>query len=503
MYNRVREYTRVVPTAVSWTEFNQTSRAGSPGFCTAFSSTITSKKHVEIDLNTNIGLIEDCGRTTVHPTFPNGKRLKNKRAYEVSSHIDIGGANCVKAAKPCHHIKREIFANNSDSFSYGYTDNSSGEPCDLIHTIEGEATPAALVARIHGPSIITSVFDGVADLNPNDFGSPDWFALSAKFNEASDSLMSSSFFAGEAFAEGSIYLDAIRLVIQPRKTITHFIKNVFRDRLHKKNLGEISAHYGKLIRKPIRDRLIYSEKLINSKNPPIVRGLIGAHLSTEFGVRPAIADLISTLDAHCKVNDRLRYLDQHKGQYVPIRVRAVRKYDLPDADSYDPFASQIYTQMVSKETIGCISAMGRVREDLNEGNRYRAYAEYFGLNKIIGTAWELIPFSFVVDWFTNAQERINDLTRFRLGEGPFVGLSGLSASLKHQIITSAFKTPGWESSLARYLVTPGDPFVFASCRQTEYTRYLTIPDTSGVVDFSALGLFHAFTLGELLFQKIL
>jgi len=503
MYNRVREYIHTVPVAENWNELNQTIREGSEGICTAFNSTVISKKHVEFDLKYNSGLIEDCGRTTVHPTFPNGKRQKRKRAYETTSHIDMAGTNCVKAAKPCHHTKREILASNGDTIAYGYTDNSSGGACDLIHTIEGEATPAALVARIHGPGYISSVFDGVADLNPNDFGSPDWFALSAKFNEATDSLMPSSFFAGEAFAEGSIYMDAVRLVIQPRKSITHFIKNVFKDRLHKKNLGEISAHYGKLIRKPIRDRLIYSEKLINSKNPPIVRGLIGAHLSTEFGVRPAIADIVSTLDAHSKVNDRLRYLDQHKGQYVPVRVKTVRKYSLPDIDPPDPFASQIYTQMISKETIGCISAMGRVREDLNEADKYRAYAEYFGLNKIVGTAWELIPFSFVVDWFTNAQERINDLTRFRLGEGPFVGLAGLSASLKHQIITAAFKTPGWESSLGRYLVAPSDPFAFSYCRQSDYTRYLTIPDTSGVVDFSALGLFHAFTLGELLFQKLL
>jgi hypothetical protein len=148
-------------------------------------------------------------------------------------------------------------------------------------------------------------------------------------------------------------------------------------------------------------------------------------------------------------------------------------------------------------------AQGRVRTDINDVSKWRAYAEYFGLNKVVGTAWELIPFSFVVDWFTNAQERINDLTRVRLGESPFYNLVGVGSSI-HDIVSHEFCiTPGYDEVNSLNLVAPTDPVVAFTSNVSSYSRIPGLPDTSGVVDVSTLGLFHGITGLELLLQKIL
>jgi hypothetical protein len=147
-----------------------------------------------------------------------------------------------------------------------------------------------------------------------------------------------------------------------------------------------------------------------------------------------------------------------------------------------------------------MSAMGRVREDINEASRWRAYTEYFGLNKVVGTAWELIPFSFVVDWVTNAQERLNDLTRIRLGDSPFYNLTGIGSSIKQVLQHQLCITPGVDTVYGMTLDSES-PIPVLSVETSKYTRIPGLPDTSGVVDISTLGLFHGVTGVELLLQK--
>jgi hypothetical protein len=125
--------------------------------------------------------------------------------------------------------------------------------------------------------------------------------------------------------------------------------------------------------------------------------------------------------------------------------------------------------------------------------------QYFGLNKVLGLAWELVPFSFVVDWFTNAQERINYYTRLRTG-GPFIDIRTPCYSIKQTLTEDLFITNRGKNMLGWHGVSTDNPFKVARREVKSYVRTTKCPDTSGVVDLSTLGTFHAVTGGALILQ---
>lgn len=309
------------------------------------------------------------------------------------------------------------------------------------------------------------------------FRQHDWFALTSQFNEACDSFIPSSMLLGETMYEHAIFVDALKYVVNPSRAVKDFLWTVGKLGFRRKRLGEITS---------------------------ILRESSNTWLSYNFGVKPAIRDIRSALTAHEKVQARLWYLANNGGSYVPIRVRQKFSSDFANSALPNPIPTGSSTSfrkyISSKESTATIGAWGKVRDDLDWKDTWTAYTQHFGLGKVIGLAWELIPFSFVVDWFTNAQERINELTRFRTGD-PFAEIRNLTCSIVEETKYEIIAIPGWNSSLGMGMVNPNSPFKLADISQKKYSRFLTIPDTSGVVDFSSLGLFQAIASGALLVQR--
>jgi len=323
--------------------------------------------------------------------------------------------------------------------------------------------------------IIPQGFNGTATA----YRKHDWYSLTSEFNEACDSFIPSSMLLGETMYEHGIFVDALKYVINPSRAIKDFLAGVAALGLQKRNLGTIAR---------------------------IVKGSSNAWLSYNFGVKPAIRDITTALTAHQLVQRRLWYLANNGGSYVPIRVRKASQSSFTNTGiptSY-PIAGFTTTRKwyISKESVACIGAWGKVRDDLNWKDAWSAYLQHFGVNKVVGLAWELIPFSFVLDWVTNAQERINELTRFRIGD-PFSEIRNLSCSLTEETKYGYYLIPGFTSSIGAYMVNPTSHVLLAKGSMRTYSRYLTIPETSGVVDFSSLGLFQAIASGALIVQRAL
>jgi hypothetical protein len=321
--------------------------------------------------------------------------------------------------------------------------------------------------------------DGVgSDYTTSDYVNPDWFAIQDSFREACDSFIPNNMLLGETMFEYDLLLDVIKIAINPTRIIPSFIKLVKAYGLEKSNLGRI--------RRTLKDAS---------------RGT----LSYSFAVKPALTDIASMIDANRKVRNRLDYLVGHGGKYVPVRVRKNFHSSISNSDLslISPTATQsLRKQCSGKFVTGTAGGWGRVREELNYSEAWKAYQQYFGLSKIAGLAWELIPFSFVLDWFTNAQERINYLTRFSTGS-PFTEFRGITYSMKQLTKETVYLVPGYNPTLTGYVVSPDKPFPLFTIEKSNYERYLNIPSTSGVVDMSTLGLFHAITGGALLVQRFL
>lgn len=326
------------------------------------------------------------------------------------------------------------------------------------------------------------------DLNPaNDVGglaAPDWFHLLDSFFESYDQFVPSAFMVGEDIFEFQLFADALKAIVNPLSAARSLIRTVTKHYGHSR--PQMLGHVVRRLRKDIPD----------------------AVLSYEFGIQPAIADIVSTLSAHNFVRQRLEFLKASAGGFVPIHARSVfertpSKPSLPD--TYDEVfaltAPILYKVTDSYKRTATISGYGKVREDLSYKSSWAAYAEYFGLNKVFGLAWELIPFSFVVDWFTNAQERLNSMTRLHFG-GPYTELAGVCWSDKIERISSLYGAGPLLDSPDHRQQSPAGVINLGKLTETSYTRTTGLPCTEGVFDFAHLGLFHGLTGASLILQRV-
>lgn len=307
----------------------------------------------------------------------------------------------------------------------------------------------------------------------------DWFALADSFDEASSQILSSSSMLGESIYESAIFVDALKCVINPTNAIRLLLKAAGRHgkKMRRMTLGQASRYIAK-----------------RSAN---------SYLTTKFGILPAVEDIKSALLAHSRVKDRLAYLRARGGKFVPVRVRQDTYSDIANLplELTTSFSSYQW-HCDSKMSRAVVGGWCRVREDLSFGDTWSAYLQHFGVNKVAGLVWELIPFSFVADWFTNAQERINRLTRFRTGS-PFSEITNLWASEKKTVADGIYFLPGYESTYSAPLTRPNSPSRVLDRESIQYNRYTSIPDTSGVFDFSTLGPFHLLASGALILQRTL
>lgn len=384
---------------------------------------------------------------------------------------------------PCHHVKTTYrFAGPSTTI------HSSPQCSEYNQTWTGSFDNAAVLMQHYFGCSDPVGYINSQSMNGTvgEYRKQDWFSLTSQFNEACDSFIPSQMLLGETLYEHSIFVNAFKYLVNPSRITKDFLSAVVKMGLRKKNLGVI-------------DRIMYN-------TPDVIRGSANSFLSYQFGVKPAIGDIIKTLTAHQIVQQRLWYLAYNGGSYIPIRVKGEFSSSISNFAEPTSYPNNAPTSIrrwyTSRTSTGVISAWGKVRDDLNWKDTWNAYLHYFGVNKVIGLAWELIPFSFVLDWFTNVQERINELTRFRTGE-PFSEIRSLTCSLKHETRSRVDLIPGYNNVLAgANMVTPNGPVTLCDIVESDYSRYLSIPETSGVVDFSSLGLFQAIASGALLVQRV-
>lgn len=421
------------------------------------------------------------------------KTLKwKRRRYPTNSRYLLADASralssrVFKPVQPCTHTKTKISSDQKEDFVVVLASNRSSWHNEWTLTY---ANPFIGARDLTGASSVSTMLAGAtSSYTAGAYKKIDWFALTHDFNEACESFTKNKFLAGEALYECEIFVSAFRLITNPASalsTLTKYIRHGLHPRKAEKyrrmTLGGFARH--------IRG---FGKKAVD------------AHLSWDFAVKPAIQDTIATLSAHDFVSRRMAYLSSHSGSYIPIRVRQKLSASFSNTTPSQLAAgarSRIFNKCESKDSIGCISAWGRVRQDLDWNDTWSAYMQYFGVGKLIGLAWELIPFSFVVDWVTDAQEYIDNYTRLRTG-GPFASIRNLSASLKEMTTESIWLNPGYYPSLGAQIGNPVSPVRLATRVSSTYSRSATIPETSGVVDFSNLGLFHYTKLGELTFQLL-
>jgi hypothetical protein len=280
--------------------------------------------------------------------------------------------------------------------------------------------------------------------------------------------MPSASLIGESMVENAIFVDAFKTILNPSHGVKTFLQFALKFR---------------------------KEKTIRKRMGKLTRTTADTFLGYKFGVAPAVEELRNIFLAHQRVSKRLKFLRDNAGGYVPVRVRMVIPSDF--TNSY-PYTHSPLKHCRAKESIAVISALAKIRTDLDFASEWKAYMQYFGLHKFIGLAWELVPFSFVLDWVTNAGDYISRYTSPHFAS-PYYNMRNLSHSLK-TLTREEIILPAGYSFSEGHGTTPTD-YPLCSGTTSSYSRNRGIPSTSGSVDFSLLGTFHALVGSALLFQK--
>lgn len=370
---------------------------------------------------------------------------------------------------PCTHVKTTLtgppetlydsVGNSSNAFTYAYQ-NLGG----LAHHINSGGSLDGLLSSLSGFTPINTA---------SGFHGHDWFALLDSWHEACNNLITPTTNIGESMVEHDIFIDAFKTVLNPSRALKYglnLLKETLGSRKHTP-LGKI----GRLLRETS-----------------------DANLAFQFGVKPALEETKRVLTAHQKVAAHMKFLRSNVGGYIPIRARQI----LPSAVNEPNWNGNHKSQVIeSRESVAVISALGKVRPDLDYAKDWHAYVQYFGLHKTMGLAWELIPFSFVLDWVTNAQEYVNKYLTPNY-DSPFMNIRNICHSVRQNTTYAFGLSKEFLYAEVGFSRASESPLILGRRRVTSYERHAGLPTTSGSVDFSRLGLFHGITSGSLLIQKV-
>lgn len=341
------------------------------------------------------------------------------------------------------------------------------------------ASPAALYRHRFGmgPTTWAYLLNGAPTSNSaGEHYATDWYALADQLQEKLEQIIPQGMQLGETLIEHEIFVDLFKMLINPTNALRNILK------------------YSKLIGNTPLARL-----------RQMAKRLAGTYLGYQFGVKPALDDVRKIVDASYEIQKRLYYLRANQGKFIPVRARLQQASPTTDPPEFvfNPGVSSKVRKIFSERTtIGSMSCWARVREDLNLTDNWNAATQYFGLNKVLGLAWELVPFSFVVDWFTNVQERINTFTRIRT-KPPFTEVNRMGYSQAETTLYDVQFLNGFNPSLSGWIpVGNQKPFTLCTVRKRRYIRSLQQPGENKLFDFSNLGFYQFVTGAALFIQRL-
>lgn len=237
-----------------------------------------------------------------------------------------------------------------------------------------------------------------------------------------------------------------------------------------------------------------------------LKGLGNQYLNAQFGWKPFIADVRKMIHDYISMENRLRNLVRNNGQWQLCRGSMRSNSETLgtwEGESYGAFFPAITTSIYG--SIPRYSGSAHITQDVWFSGRFRYYVEdlnekmlnkwsranimrkLFGLTITPAMVWELIPWSWLVDWFTNAGEIIKSLDNSDNCVAKYAYLMGTTtqvcsqlstATLKHGSVVDAAVVATWE----RKSRVAADPFGFGMSGDLS-ARQLAILSALGITRF--------------------
>lgn len=136
--------------------------------------------------------------------------------------------------------------------------------------------------------------------------------------------------------------------------------------------------------------------------------LAGSHLAYSFGLEPLLADTKDFFNLGKRIREKKAFINSNS--FNPFRIAASANDGGASAwplrgttDIYYTYAGVLTRKWQGKATVSC-DAVVVPWDDYSQNVRLLVGA--LGLNNPLGVMWELVPFSFVVDWFIPVGETL-------------------------------------------------------------------------------------------------
>lgn len=136
--------------------------------------------------------------------------------------------------------------------------------------------------------------------------------------------------------------------------------------------------------------------------------LSGSYLAKSFGLDPLVSDFRGAMNIRENVSRRIKELEDRNGKIVRLNKRAPISPPESSSSAWDTIAvdnNLPLTQWRAKRyrefkidsiCVGCDVQSFFVN---NAESQSKLWAQALGLSSPLVNAWEIVPFSFVVDWF--------------------------------------------------------------------------------------------------------
>lgn len=200
-----------------------------------------------------------------------------------------------------------------------------------------------------------------------------------------------------------------------------------------------------------------------------------AHLAYSFGIKPLVQDAQRLFEALTSLEKKVQWFRRNQGKVIPVRFTADITDLVPDYNvTFQSDAGHVrYRRVTSVKAT--YTAFALVSYDVSRLSnlelQLRTFVRASGLDNLLGTAWELTPWSFIVDWFLSIGDFLSTLT-------PKV------------TVPIRFIDQGWSVKLAcnaEHTIRHGSaggkglPFTYERFQKRHYVRRCGIPVSFGTI----------------------
>lgn len=204
----------------------------------------------------------------------------------------------------------------------------------------------------------------------------------------------------------------------------------------------------------------------------MLRSTSNGFLAYQFGIKPLIHDTLATLTAYDRVKRKLAVQKARQGKWLPFSVSRSfeEQIDPMEIDLPTP-GGPCYVQLTAHRTRYTMTAEAYFDPIATPKSRISLLASEFKIFDAVGLAWELVPYSFMIDWFVHVDKKIEAFQQRLSNDVPFHRLRKLNLHRHREYVASYFCGDSYDRNIGMVLSFGGGGSPrMGSVKRTFYDR---------------------------------